>query len=74
MNSHWKCLTYRPRQRHTPRRQQIAVRRLGRQHAVLDLVDELDEVVDLLLQGRVFVVFGFVGVDGLDACAGFDGA
>lgn len=52
----------------------VAVRGLGGQHAVFDLGDEVDEVLDFLVQRRVLVVLRLVGVHGLCSRAGLDRA
>lgn len=61
---------YSPGERHGPRREQVAVRRLGGEHALFDLLDELDEIFNLFLHGGIgLVVLGLVGVDRLAAGA-----
>jgi hypothetical protein len=58
---------------HAPRCQVITLGLLGGQHAIFDLCDEVDEILDFLGQGGIFGVLGLVGVHGVGARWGVDG-
>lgn len=58
---------------HTARRKQIRIRtHFGRQHAIFDIGDEIDQVLDFLIERGGFEAFGLVRVHGFGSCACFD--
>lgn len=66
-------MTYRPRYGHTARREQIRIRRqLGCQHAIFEIVDEMDQILNLLFEDGLLETPGLVGVNGMGSCACLD--
>lgn len=65
--------SYRARQRHTSRSQQLRTRgQPGRQHAIFGFGDKVQQVFDFLRHRYVFAVLDLVRVHGLGARAGAD--